>query len=132
VRPSRDLTDLDGGARVEVAGVVLVRQRPGTAKGVIFVTVEDETGVANIIVRPPVFERFRRVVLGARLISVRGRVEREGIVIHVMAEELLDRSDRLRLLSATEAVPGPAGRGDQVRHQGRDPRDALPKGRSFR
>ena len=73
--------------RVTVAGLVLVRQRPGTAKGVIFMTLEDETGIANTIVWPSVFETFRPVVLGARLVSVTGTLQNEPGVIHVVAEQ---------------------------------------------
>ena len=69
------LAQLPSGRRVTVGGLVLVRQRPGTAKGVIFATIEDETGIANVIVWPQVFETFRSVVLGARLISVTGKLQ---------------------------------------------------------
>ena len=79
-----------------VAGLVLVRQRPGTAKGVIFLTLEDETGIVNIVVWPKVFERNRRTVMTAQFLAVRGRIEREGLVIHVVAEELIDLTDELR------------------------------------
>ncbi len=74
---------------------MLVRQRPGSAQGVIFATIEDETGHANIIVWPKVFERQRRVVLGARMIACRGLLQRESDVIHVVADELTDLSDLL-------------------------------------
>ena len=65
------------GTRVTVAGIALVRQRPGTAGGVIFITLEDETAVANIVVWPKTFERYRQVVMGARLIRVTGKLQRE-------------------------------------------------------
>ncbi|SIO33358.1 OB-fold nucleic acid binding domain-containing protein [Rhodovulum sp. ES.010] len=83
------------GARVAVAGLVLVRQRPGTAKGVIFVTLEDETGVANVVVWAKVFERFRRAVIAARLMRVIGQVQRAAGVTHVVAEEIEDISHML-------------------------------------
>jgi error-prone DNA polymerase len=89
---------ITGGRRVRVAGLVLIRQRPGSAKGVIFITMEDETGVANLIVWPPILERFRRVALGASLLCCRGRLQREEGVIHVVAEELRDLSPRLKTL----------------------------------
>ncbi len=76
------------GRRVSVAGVVLVRQRPGTASGVVFITLEDETGIANLVVWPKVYERFRRVVRLSRCLLVRGRVEREGEVVHVHADQI--------------------------------------------
>lgn len=81
--------------RVSVAGLVLVRQRPGTAKGVIFITLEDETGSANLIVWANVFERYRQAVMGARLLICTGRLQREGLVIHIIAERLEDYSHRL-------------------------------------
>jgi error-prone DNA polymerase len=97
------------GRRVCVAGLVLVRQQPGTAKGVIFITLEDETGIINVIVWPKTFERNRRVVMTSRFLAVRGKIERQGIVIHVVAEELIDLSDRLSALGAGVAdLPQPA------------------------
>src|SRR6185312_1445058 len=87
------------GARVSIAGVVLVRQRPGSAQGVVFMTIEDETGIANSVIWPKVLERMRKVVMGARLVVVHGRVQRHEDIIHVVAERLEDRSDWLRLLT---------------------------------
>ena len=94
------------GRRVAVAGLVLVRQRPGTAKGVIFLTLEDETGIVNVVVWPKVFERNRRTVMTAQFLLVRGKVEREGLVIHVVAEQLIDLSEDLkRLGDGTAGMP---------------------------
>ncbi len=95
VVPSRDLANAPNNGRLRVAGLVLVRQRPGTASGVIFMTLEDETGVANIVVWPKVFEEFRRVVLTSRLIGIEGKLQREGLVIHVIAEKAVDLSHLL-------------------------------------
>ncbi|WP_293718170.1 error-prone DNA polymerase [Stappia sp.] len=81
--------------RLSVCGLVITRQRPGTASGVIFLTLEDETGVSNIVVWPKVYERFRRIVMGGRLLRVSGRIEREGIVVHVIADHIEDLSCRL-------------------------------------
>jgi error-prone DNA polymerase len=103
-------------ARLAVAGLVLVRQRPGSARGVVFVTLEDETGIANVIVWPDVGERFRRVLLTARLLAVEGRLQRQGIVVHVVAERLVDLSDRLDALSADAAFEPALARADEVRH----------------
>jgi error-prone DNA polymerase len=86
------------GRRIAIAGLVLIRQRPGTASGVIFATIEDETGVANLILWPSVFEAHRRVALGATLLQCVGKLQREGLVIHVVAERLIDLSYRLRQL----------------------------------
>ncbi len=97
--PAARLVEPPGGARVCVAGLVLVRQRPGTAKGVIFVTLEDETGTANVVVWASVFERFRRAVIAGRLLRVTGRLQREAGVVHVVAEQIEDLSPLLdRLL----------------------------------
>jgi error-prone DNA polymerase len=86
------------GRRVTVAGLVLVRQRPGTSKGVIFLTLEDETGIVNVVVWPKVFEKNRRVLMAAQFLAVRGKIQREGLVIHVVAEELIDLTHELKRL----------------------------------
>ncbi|HEX5958419.1 MAG TPA: OB-fold nucleic acid binding domain-containing protein [Hyphomicrobiaceae bacterium] len=97
------------GRRVTVAGLVLVRQRPGTAKGTIFLTLEDETGIVNVVVWPKVFEPNRRVVMGAQFLAVRGRIQRQGLVIHVVAEELIDLTGELkRLGDGTASLPNHA------------------------
>jgi error-prone DNA polymerase len=80
---------------VTVAGLVLVRQRPGTSKGVVFMTLEDETDIANIIVWPKVFEKNRRTVMTSRFLAVRGRLQRAGLVIHVVADRFIDLSAQL-------------------------------------
>jgi DNA-directed RNA polymerase len=85
-------------ARVSVAGLVILRQRPGTAKGVIFLTLEDETGTVNIIVWRKTYERFRRAVISGRLLRVTGRVQRAHSVTHIIAEEVEDISPMLDLL----------------------------------
>lgn len=88
------------GARVRVAGLVLLRQRPGTARGVIFVTLEDETGNCNVVVRAAIYERFRRAVIAGRLLRIDGRLQRSSGVTHVLAERVEDISPMLdRLLS---------------------------------
>ena len=94
-----DLRHLRDGARVSIAGVVLVRQRPGSAKGVVFMTLEDETGVANTVVWPNMLERFRKVIMTARLMVVSGRIQRHEDIIHIVAQRLEDHSDRLLSLS---------------------------------
>ena len=97
--PTARLGEPAAGARVTVAGLVLVRQRPGTAKGVIFVTLEDETGTANIVVWASVYERFRRAVIAGRLLRVTGKLQREAGVVHIVAELIEDLSPMLdRLL----------------------------------
>jgi error-prone DNA polymerase len=109
------LADIPSGRRVTVGGLVLVRQRPGTAKGVIFATLEDETGIANVIVWPKVFEAFRPVVLGARLVSVTGKLQNASGVIHVVADEIKDLSPLLRRLSDDDARIDATSPPDEVR-----------------
>ena len=104
VARNETLVECANGATVTVAGLVLVRQRPGSANGVIFVTLEDEGGVANVIVWPDAFERFRKVVLSARLLRIDGTLQREGIVTHVIAKRIVDMSAHLDALGAGEAV----------------------------
>ena len=100
------LHDPPEGARVTVAGLVILRQRPGTAKGVIFLTLEDETGVVNIVVWRTLYERFRRAVIAGRLLRVTGRVQRQFGVVHVIAEQIEDLSPLLdRLLEEDSALP---------------------------
>jgi error-prone DNA polymerase len=115
------------GSRVTVSGLVLVRQMPGSAKGVMCATIEDESDVANLIIWPSLFEEQRRVVLSAGMLGVRGKVQRESDVMHVIAEHLLDLSAELLRVSNLEGpFPLVAGRGDGVRHSGgadsRDPK----------
>ncbi|MDA1330144.1 MAG: OB-fold nucleic acid binding domain-containing protein, partial [Chloroflexi bacterium] len=92
------------GAAVTVAGLVLVRQRPGSANGVIFITLEDESGVANVIVWPDAFARFRKIVLSARLLRIDGTLQREGIVTHLIARRITDMSAHLDALGTGEMV----------------------------
>jgi error-prone DNA polymerase len=124
--PCADLLTSRDGQRVTVAGLVLVRQRPGTATGVIFITLEDETGIANLVVWSTLFDRQRRVVLSASMLGCLGRVQREGDVIHLVAEQLDDLSDLLRSVgNRQQPFPVPHGRGDGVTHQnGPDPRES--------
>jgi error-prone DNA polymerase len=136
-----ELARLPHGRPVAVAGLVLVRQRPGSANGVVFVTLEDETGVANLVVLPPQFDRFRKVLLGARLMLCRGRVERVDQVVHVRADHLADVSARLRDLTAegpADWAVGALARADEVRRPTPDQREdraaarRFPDGRNFR
>jgi error-prone DNA polymerase len=90
--------DVRQDCQATVAGLVLVRQRPGTSKGVVFMTLEDETDIANIIVWPKVFAKNRRTVMTARFLAVRGRLQRSGLVIHVVAESFVDLSTELPML----------------------------------
>ncbi len=115
VRACEELRTLKDGAYVSVAGVVLVRQRPGSAKGVVFMTIEDESGIANAVVWANTLERFRKVVMGARLIVVHGRIQRHEDIIHIVSARLEDRSDWLGLLSeAGQEMRVPLANADEV------------------
>jgi len=106
---------------------VRVRQMPGSAKSVMFITIEDETGIANLVIWPKVFEHQRHVILSAAMMAARGRIQREGEVVHLVAHQLADLSPELATVGERDiAFPLPHGRGDQVRHggSGPDPRDA--------
>ncbi|WP_448204087.1 error-prone DNA polymerase [Azospirillum sp. sgz302134] len=127
VAPAERLRSARPGARLTVVGLPLVRQRPGSAKGVIFITLEDETGIANLVILPDVFEKFRKPILGARLIAATGRVEKDGPpnpeggeVIHLRVERLLDLTHRLEELLEPEPTRRPPSAG------------AFPEGRNFR
>ncbi len=119
------------GRWLEAAGIVLVRQRPGSAKGVMFITLEDETGIANLVVWTKVFEANRRTVMSAGMMAVKGRIQREGEVVHLVAHRLSDLSPELASIGERDAAfPLPHGRGDEAHHGGTgpDPRDLPPKG----
>ena len=86
VRTARELQRMADRAQVEIAGMVIVRQRPETAAGIVFVSLEDETGIANLVLMPDVYERYRPVVRGSPFLLARGRVERNGLVVNVRVE----------------------------------------------
>jgi len=123
---TRTLSNAYHGKRVVLAGIVLIRQRPGSAKGVCFITLEDEVGVANLVVWPKVMEAYRATIMGARLIAVRGRVQRDGDIIHVVADHLEDRSDALNRLADT-TMPTPIARADEVKRPVRSPHPRHPR-----
>jgi error-prone DNA polymerase len=136
-----DLAMLPVGRRLAIAGLVLIRQRPGSANGVVFVTLEDETGVANLIVWPAILERFRRAALGATLLYCRGRLQREESVIHLVADDLRDWTARLNTLrertgrerTSKDPTPGvtpPFALREKI--PGCDPRDIVIPSRDFR
>jgi error-prone DNA polymerase len=150
IMPASELATIDTAKRqrIIVGGLVLVRQRPGSASGVIFMTLEDETGIANIIVWPKVYERLRALVIGARFVSVTGRLQNESGVIHVIAEQMEDLTPLLGLLSGRGAGLSALARADEVKrpqnlrikadvaaHAQRlvqsEMKEMLPKGRNF-
>ena len=122
-----DLRATRQGQWVSVAGVVLVRQQPGTAKGVIFMTIEDETGIANVVIWAKTMARYRRVVMASRLVVIRGRIQRKDNIIHIVAARLEDRTEWLSLLSESgrEAMSVSIAHADEVLRPG--PGSARPK-----
>ncbi|XWN32019.1 MAG: DNA polymerase III subunit alpha [Devosia sp.] len=129
VRQAEDIERWAGKGAVSVCGLVLVRQRPGSAKGVIFMTLEDESGIANVIVWPKVFERYRQAILGARFVMAKGRVQAEDGVVHLVANTVEDRTHLLTHL--TEELGGwdALDRADEVKRPTNDLR-FNPKARS--
>lgn len=111
------LDEVPNGVRIAVAGLVLVRQRPGTAKGVIFITLEDETGIVNVIVWRKIYEAFRRAVISGRCLRVLGRLQRDGGVTHLVSEQIEDISwmldDLLREREVAKTVHTPCIAADQ-------------------
>ena len=107
----------DGGF-VSVAGVVLVRQRPGSAKGVVFLTLEDEFSVCNVVIWPQVLEAHRSIVMGARLMLIRGRVQKSNDVLHVVADKVEDKTAWLNLLLEDSQPKSPAPTARHPRHSG--------------
>jgi len=154
ITPNAILPELPSGRRLSVAGLVLVRQRPGSGKGVVFMTLEDEKSIANVIVWPKIFDRFRPVVMGARFVRVTGRLQSVSNVIHIVAETIEDLSLWLgelseeamirRLEQREKARNGPAPADDAVHPVekttiprrdyetlSRQARSVMPKGRNF-
>lgn len=108
--------------RIKTAGLVLVRQRPGSAKGVMFITIEDETGVSNLVIWPSVYERNRRIIHASHMLLIEGKVQREGQVVLLVVDKLTDLSDRLAGISEEKApFPLPHGRGDEFHWGGGSP-----------
>jgi DNA polymerase III alpha subunit len=122
------LRTVASGTRVRISGLVTCRQRPGSAKGVVFMTIEDDSAVANAIVWPKVFERARPIVLGARYIAVSGRVQSESGVIHVVADELEDLTALLAQLAEHGADIDGLARCDEVRRPIEEMREARAQG----
>jgi error-prone DNA polymerase len=116
VTTTADLNQLPDGAAVRVSGLVLVRQRPGTASGICFITIEDETGIANLVVFRDLFQKFRKEIIRSRLLMVEGRLQREGEVTHVVVARCFDLSGLLMELTAIkdeEPFTQPLSRADE-------------------
>ena len=118
VTPTGSLSEMKDGMYVKVCGMVTVRQRPGTAKGVLFVTIEDETGFANIVVWGKLFAQYRREILQSRLLMVEGKLQIEGEVIHVIGSRCFNLNKWLHTLATPE--------------EGRAAQEVFYKGRNFK
>ncbi|WP_010161711.1 error-prone DNA polymerase [Sphingomonas sp. PAMC 26617] len=112
-----ELATIRDGRHVEVAGIILVRQKPGSAKGVLFITIEDESGIANGILWPDRFEAQRRTIMSASMVGLKGRVQKEGEVIHVICDRIIDHGDLLHRVGDM-SFPHRTGRGDGAQHPG--------------
>src|SRR5262249_19098771 len=126
---NEELRAKPSGARVTVSGLVTIRQQPGSAHGVIFMTIEDETSIANIIVWRKTFERFRPIVLGARYIAVHGEVQQESGVIHVVAQRLENRRALWRVSGGGVPPTEPLPRADGDKHPHDENVDSRARGR---
>lgn len=119
ISPCAALRVVKNNSRITVSGLVMVRQRPGSAKGVMFITLEDETDIANLIVWPSVFEKHRRAVLGSSMMTCRGKVQAANGVVHLICESITDDTEMLRAIGGLdEAFVKPSGRGDEAVHGG--------------
>jgi error-prone DNA polymerase len=130
VLPTKELALWPDGTPVRVAGLVLVRQRPGTAKNVCFITLEDETGTTNLVVFNNKFDCYRKEILSARLLMAEGRLQKEGEVIHVVAEQLFDLSALLNRLNTTQDNPQKKSR-NRAAHK-MIQAEIFPEGRNFK
>jgi len=122
----QDALQARDGKWLRTAGLVLVRQRPGSAKGIMFITIEDETGIANLVIWPTLFDRQRQIVLSASMLGIHGCIQREGEVVHLVAHDLVNLSAELASVGDRDgAFPLPHGRGDEFHHSCPriDPRD---------
>ncbi|MGH7185257.1 MAG: OB-fold nucleic acid binding domain-containing protein, partial [Pseudomonadota bacterium] len=128
--PCAEAMQAPNGRWRQTAGLVLVRQMPSSAKGVMFITIEDETGIANLVIWPKLYERQRRIILSAGMMAVHGRIQREGEVVHLVAHRLTDLSNALASVGDRDVTfPLPHGRGDEAHHgsPGVDARSLPPK-----
>lgn len=112
--------ELADGATVKVAGLILVRQRPGTASGICFITIEDETGIANLVVYQKLFNTFRKEILGSKLLMVEGKVQREGQVVHIVMQRCYNYNGLLQQLHGAKTRNIPPTMGEKAFHDGRN------------
>lgn len=138
VKSTKELAEVKDGQMVKVAGLVLVRQRPGTAAGVCFITIEDETGFSNLVVWQSLFEKYRREILQSRLLMVEGKLQREGEVVHIIAQKLFDYTKLLKVIATKEydqlpllsLSPTSEYKGSAVKQ--RKPEEVFYEGRNFK
>ncbi|MEM8569482.1 MAG: error-prone DNA polymerase [Pseudomonadota bacterium] len=130
---AREVSQSPHGRRARMAGLVLIRQRPGSAKGVCFITLEDETGVTNAVVWPNRFTRFRAEIMGARLMAVTGKVQTDGKVVHLVVDRIEDRTDAIGRMSQSQGVPDPSIAQGERSSGAMHPRNVrvIPKSRDF-
>ncbi|RZK93204.1 MAG: DNA polymerase III subunit alpha [Pedobacter sp.] len=120
IASTKAANDLKDGEKIKVAGLILVRQRPGTASGICFITIEDETGVANLVVYQSLFDRFRKEILGSKLLMAEGKVQREGEVVHIVVERCYNYNGLLQQLHGAKSRNIPQSIGEKAFHDGRN------------
>jgi DNA polymerase III alpha subunit len=133
--PISNLKNMKDGDRVKVSGLITVRQRPGTAKGVLFMTLEDETGAANVVVWEKLFDKYRKEIIQSRLFMVEGKLQIAGEVIHVVAQRCFNLNNLLSGLTTVNEENLPLltlARGDETTLPVTDSREVFYKGRNFR
>jgi error-prone DNA polymerase len=145
VHSTEEITNIQSGSTIKVAGLVLVRQRPGTAGGVCFITIEDETGFSNLVIFQHLFEKYRKEILQSKLLMVEGKLQREGEVVHIIVQKCFDYTsllkgliskddDTLPLLSLSRSEDGSAPyTSENKRSQVRETvREVFSSGRNFK
>lgn len=133
VTPTAELSAMKDGDRIKVAGLITVRQRPGTAKGVLFVTIEDETGFANLVIWQTIFDKYRKEILQSRLLMVEGKLQIEGEVIHVVVNKCYNLNSMLKGLTETKEIPVlTLSRADETSAPVSGIREVFDKGRNFK
>jgi len=120
VLSTKTANEAKDGEKIKVAGLILVRQRPGTASGICFITIEDETGIVNLVVYQKLFNQFRKEILGAKLLMIEGKVQREGQVVHIVVQRCHNYNGLLQQLHGSKTRNIPPTMGEKVFHDGRN------------
>ncbi|MBC7914406.1 MAG: error-prone DNA polymerase, partial [Pyrinomonadaceae bacterium] len=130
---AQELGTLKNGTLIKITGLVLVRQRPGTASGICFITIEDETGSANLVVFQKLFDQYRKEILGSKLLMVEGKVQIEGEVIHVIVQRCFNLNGMLKGIKHADDFPVLAVAGaDEKNRMGVLEKEVIPKARNFK